>query len=177
MLFTFSIENYEIIALDRESTHPLENFYGFVRMDGHDVNTAEQMESTIAHTDLVKEAMEKLELDDTVPGRVNLAGVQLGNEPPERVMYSIEMENGMSPEEIALICLKAVHVVEGGLDVEEQIGFLQFRHYLSLLQRAADDSKTSREINQQFSVTSAARIVHLIASHGGKKARAARAGQ
>jgi hypothetical protein len=92
-------------------------------------------------------------------------------------MYSIEMENGMSPEEIALICLKAVHVVEGGLDVEEQIGFLQFRHYLTLLQRAADDSKTNREINQRFSVTSAGRIVHLIASHGGKKTRAARAGQ
>jgi hypothetical protein len=169
MLFTFSIENYDIIALDRESTHPLENFFGFVRMDGHDVNTAEQTESTIAHTDLVKEAMEALELAQTVPGRENLAGVQLGTAPPDKVIYSIEMENGMSPEAIALICLKAVHVVEAGLDPDEEIAFLQFRHYLTLLQRAADDSKTSREINQRFSVTSAARIVHLVVSHGAGK--------
>jgi hypothetical protein len=169
LLFTFSIENYEIIALDRESTHPLENFFGFVRMDGHDVNTADQMESTIAHTDLVKEAMEKLELRDTVPGRENLAGVRLGSEPPGKITYSVEMENGMSPEQIALICLKAVHVVEGGLDAEEQIAFLQFRQYLTLLQKATDESKTYREINQRFGVGSGARIVHLIAAHGSKK--------
>jgi hypothetical protein len=169
LLFTFSIENYEIIALDRESTHPLENFFGFVRMDGHDVNTAEQMTKTIAHTDLVKEAMEKLELKDTVPGRVNLAGVRLGTDPPGKITYSVEMQNEMGPEQIALICLKAVHVVEGGLDVEEQIAFLQFRQYLTLLQRAADESRTNREINQRFGVSSGARIVHLIASHGSKQ--------
>jgi hypothetical protein len=33
LLIIFSIENYEFIALDRESTHPLENFFGYVRMD------------------------------------------------------------------------------------------------------------------------------------------------
>jgi hypothetical protein len=117
-------------------------------MDGHDVNTAEQMTTTIAHTDLVKKAMQKLELNETVRGRANLAGVQLGTEPPGKITYSIEMGTPMDPEQIALICLKAVHVVEGGLDPEEQIAFLQFRQDLTLLQRATDESKTNREINQ-----------------------------
>jgi hypothetical protein len=73
LLIIFSIENYEFIALDRESTHPLENFFGYVRMDCEDINTPEQMTTTIAHTDIVKEAMQVLELRHRVPGRENLA--------------------------------------------------------------------------------------------------------
>jgi hypothetical protein len=68
LLLIFSRENYGDIALDRESSHPFETFFGFVRMDSNDVNTPDAMTNTIAHTDMVKESYRVLELEDLVPG-------------------------------------------------------------------------------------------------------------
>jgi hypothetical protein len=78
--------------------------------------------TTIGDTDLVKEAIDKLELDETVPGGPNLARLQVGTEPPGMITSSIEMVSPMDPD--------------------EHIAFIQFRQYLTMLQRATDESKT-----------------------------------
>jgi hypothetical protein len=162
LLIIFSIENYEFIALDRESTHPLENFFGYVRMDGDDVNTPEQMTTTISHTDIVKEAMLALEMPDVVHGRDNIAGVHLTNKAPAKKVYDIALTTPMDPEEIAKILLNSVH---GNLTPEEQLGFQQFRHYMTLLETPARESRINGEINQRFLVGSGTRIVRLLAVH------------
>jgi hypothetical protein len=114
----------------------LENFFGFVRMDCENVNTADRMTMTITHTDIVKEAAHSLQLNEHVSGRVNLAGVQLdNNNPSNKIMDHIELANPMAPKAIAQICLKAVHVQQAVLSGEEQIGFLQFREYLGCYKR------------------------------------------
>jgi hypothetical protein len=165
LLLIFSLETYTAIALDCESTHPLENFYGFLRMDCNDINTPEQMMAKIAHTDLVKEAHRVLGLKDRVPGRANLAGVQITGNPPDKVVYDVALTNAIDPQTIAKICLKAVHAKEGSMTDEEQIAFLQFRDFLALLETPARESETYREINQRFNVGSATRIVRLLAVH------------
>jgi hypothetical protein len=63
LLLFFSIEKYESLALDVESTHPLENFFGYVRMDAHDINTPDEMTRTITHINIVKEACLMLQLE------------------------------------------------------------------------------------------------------------------
>jgi hypothetical protein len=167
LILIFSIQFYECIALDRESTHPLENFFGFVRMDANDVNTAERMTASIVHTDVVKEALRVLELDEHVPGRANLAGVRLTGTPsPDRITYDVVMANPIGADTIAELCLKAVHAREGALNPDEQIGFLQFRNWLEQLQNPADESRLHREIAQRFILGSASRIVRIIVSHG-----------
>jgi hypothetical protein len=61
LLLLFSIENYISLAIDHRSTQPLENFFGFVRMDSHDINTWKEMTITISQADLVKESSRILE--------------------------------------------------------------------------------------------------------------------
>jgi hypothetical protein len=138
LLLIFSIENYEFIALDRDSTHPLENFFGYVRMDCEDINTPEQMTTTIAHTDIVKEAMQALELRNRVPGRENLAGVHLTDKAPAKKVYDIALTTPMQPEDIAVILLNSVH---GKLRSEEQLGFQQVRHSWELLETLAHENR------------------------------------
>jgi hypothetical protein len=156
---SFRSKPSECIALDRESTHPLENFVGRVRKDSNDVNAPERMKAVIADTEIVTEALIRLESDQNVHGRANLAGIQLTNEPPTKKVYEIELATPIAPQAVALICLKAAHVCEGGLSPEEQILFLQFRGYFTLLQKAAEESWTSSEIDQRFIVGSGSRIV------------------
>jgi hypothetical protein len=160
------IDAYGCIALDRLGTHPLENFFGYVRLDCDDINTAEHMTNTIAQTDLVKEAMARLELENQVHGRENLAGVHLTTTPPKNggTIYDIALTTPMDPSDVALILLKSVHGL-GRLTEDEQFGFQQFRNYLTLLETPARESVTSREINQRFLIGSASRTVRLMAVH------------
>jgi hypothetical protein len=48
---------------------------------------------------------------------------------------------------------------------EEEIAFLQFRDFLTLLETPARERETYREIHQRFDVGSATRIVRLLAVH------------
>jgi hypothetical protein len=162
----FSIENYESLALYRESTHPLENFFGYVRMDARDINAHDEITLTIAYIDIIKEASRLLELDEAIPSRPNLAGVHLETEPTNKIMYDVMMTNRVAPEIIAAICLKAVHIEAGVPTEEKQIAFLQFREDLRLLKQAADASRTKNEINSHFTPGSGSRIIRLLISHG-----------
>jgi hypothetical protein len=154
--------------MDRESTHPLENFFGFVRMEAGDINTPEQMFNMITHTAIVKEANRVLESVQDVRRRANLAGAQISDDLPNSTMYDIALAIATDPARIAMICLKAVHAEEGSLDPDDQIIFLQFREYLTLLQTAANDSRLRTEISQRFIYGSGPRIVRLLASHEAK---------
>jgi hypothetical protein len=139
----------------------LENVFGFVRMESREINTPKQMQVKIAHTDLVKEALRILEIADHVPGRANLGGVRLPAT-PDKFIYEIMMANGMQPKPIAEICLKAVHVREGTLGPEQQIAFLQFMDYSSLVQPAGDQSVTNSQMNQRIILGFGTRIVTLL---------------
>jgi hypothetical protein len=134
-------------------------------MDSNDVNTPEQMTTTIAHTDIVKTCSHVLQLEDHVPGRTNLAGVQIDEDESE-TMFNIELANPMPPEAIAQICPKAVHAQEGALTEEEQIAFLQFQTYLRFLKKAADRSRTKKDMSFRFTLGSGTRTLLLIVSHG-----------
>jgi hypothetical protein len=111
LLLILSIETYECIALDRERTHPLQNFFGHMRKDSNDVNTPARMKAVIAHTEIVTQALIDLELDQTIPGRANLAGVQLTDGPLTKKVSEIELAPPIDPEAVAQICLKAAHVI------------------------------------------------------------------
>jgi hypothetical protein len=135
-------------------------------MGAHDINTCEEMMRTISHTDIVKEACHLLELEEVVPGRANLAGVHLDEQPNNVITYHLEMAGPIPGEVIAAICFKAVHSQAGVLRAEEQIAFLQFTAYLLLLKRAADASRTKNENNGRFTLGSGSQIIRLIIAHG-----------
>jgi hypothetical protein len=68
-----------------------------MQMDAHDINTYEEMTRTISQTDIVKEAYHLLELEEVVPGRANLAGVHLDEQPNNTITYHIEMADPVPP--------------------------------------------------------------------------------
>jgi hypothetical protein len=169
-LLIFSIENYESLALNRESTHPLENFFGYVKIDAPDINTPDEMTRTIPHIDIVKEVYRLFELEEVVPGQANLTGLRLEAEPTNEIMSDIVMANLVAPEIIAAICLKATHAEVSVLTEEEKIAFLQFREYLGLLKPAVDASRTRNEINSHSKLGSGSRIIRLLTLHGKSQA-------
>jgi hypothetical protein len=67
-------------------------------MDAHDIHTCEEMTRTISHTDIMKEAYHVLELEEVLPGRANLAGVHLDEQPNKAITYHIEMADPIPPE-------------------------------------------------------------------------------
>jgi hypothetical protein len=118
LLLIFSLENSISLAIDRESTPPLENFFAFMGMDSGEINTSKEMTITISHVDVVKESTGILELGEHVSGRVSLAGVHRGETAPQGTADYIERANVLAPEAISSICLKAVHAREGSLAPE-----------------------------------------------------------
>jgi hypothetical protein len=67
------------------------------------------MTTTIAHTAIVKEVMQVLELRNRVAGRQNLAGVYLTDTPPDKTIHVIALTIRLDPEQIAVIFLNSVH--------------------------------------------------------------------
>jgi hypothetical protein len=156
------LNNYTHLALDRLSTHPLETFFGFVRWDANNLNTASEMTGTIAHTDIVQRADRALELEEHAHHRVNLAGMHIDDTPPHAKTFHIEMPTNPDLETIAEICVKVVHVQHVILSDDELIAFLQFRDYLTKVATAAAASRTNKEIEQRFRSDSGSRIVSLL---------------
>jgi hypothetical protein len=149
-LFIFSLNNYTHLALDRLSTHPLEKLYGFVRWDGNNLNTANEMTGVIAHTDIVQEADRALELEELAHHRVNLAGVHIDDTAPHAKTFHIEIPTNLDPETTAGICVKVVHVQHGILSDDELVAFLQFREHLTLVATTVAASGRARKSNSGF---------------------------
>jgi hypothetical protein len=160
-----AVEEYDEVALDRVSTHPLENFFGLVRKDANDINTPDEMERTIAHTDIVKEAHRDLGIEEPVRKRVNVGGVHVDSRHPHAKVFEVEMPEGLDHARIAEICLKAVHAQHGLLSEEEQCGFLQVCEYLKALAHAAAASATDKEINHRIIAGSGGQIRTHLVSH------------
>jgi hypothetical protein len=100
---------YDDLALDRVGTHPLENFFGLVRMDAHDVNPPDEMERTIVHADIVREARRGLGLEQRPQNRANIGGVHIERGASRNRIFHVGMPANLDPNFIAEICLKAVH--------------------------------------------------------------------
>jgi hypothetical protein len=75
IIFLYILDKFEDIGLDRLLSHPLENFFGFLRRSIHDVNTFRQMLMATAKSTSVTEAQKKLRLADRIPKRANNSGV------------------------------------------------------------------------------------------------------
>jgi hypothetical protein len=114
-----SVEEYDEFALDRVSTHPLTNFFGLVRKDANDINTPDEMEKTIAHTDIVKEAHRDLGVEEQVQNRVNVGGVHIDNRNPHAKVFDVKIPERWDHASIAEICLKTVHAQHGVLSEDE----------------------------------------------------------
>jgi hypothetical protein len=161
------IEEHRHIALDRVGTHPTETFVGTLRMDVHDVNTPDEMERSIAHTDIVNDAYRDLGLAVKVRNRISVGGVRIGDTAPPAKTFHVGLPEDLTPSLIAGICLKAVHIGPEAppnlLTDEEEVLFWQFVQYLKDLVKAADASATNNEINQRFISGSGGKIrTHLV---------------
>jgi hypothetical protein len=156
------IDEYPDLALDRVSTHPLETFFGVMRQDANDVNTPDELEHTIAHTDIVNEAYRDLGLTTKVRNRISVGGVRIGDSAPPAKIFNVPWPENLTPNVIADICLRAVHMrpdaPAGLLSDEEQVWFWQFVQYLRDLAKAAEASATNNEINQRFISGSGSKI-------------------
>jgi hypothetical protein len=160
-----SLSNYSHLALDRLSTHPMENFFGFVRWDANNINTVNEMIRTITYIGIVQEADRTLELEEHAHHHVNLVGVHVDENPPHAKTFHIEMPTNLDPETIAGISIKVVHIQHGILSDDELVAFLQFRDYLTSIATAAAASRTSKEIKQRFTCGSGSRIVSMLHAH------------
>jgi hypothetical protein len=165
LLFLFSLSNYGHLALDQLRTHPLENFFGFMRWDANNINTINEMIATITHTDIVQEADRALELEEHARHRVNLAGVHIDENSPHAKTFHIEMPTNLDPETIAGISIKVIHMQHGILSCDKLVAFLQFIDYLILIATARAASRTRKEIKQWFTCGSGSRIVSMLHAH------------
>jgi hypothetical protein len=163
--FLFPLSNYSYLALDRLSTHPLENLFGFVRWDANNINTVNEMIGTITHTDIIQEADRALELEEHDHHRAKLVGVHIDENPPHAKTFYIEMLTNLDPEAIAGISITVVHIQHGIPSDNGLVAFLQFRDYLTLIATAAAAGRTSKEIKQWFTCGSGSRIVSMFHTH------------
>jgi hypothetical protein len=162
LFILFSLNNYTHLALDPLTIRPLENFFRFVRWDANNLNTANEMTGTIAHTNIAQEADGPVELEEHAHHRVNLAGVHIDDTRPHAKTFHIEMPTNLDPETIAGMWVKVAHVQHGILSDEKLVALLQFPDYLTLVATDAAASRTSKEIKQRFRSGSGSRIVSLL---------------
>jgi hypothetical protein len=111
ILFLYIFDKIEDIALDRLSSHPLENFFGFLRHSAHDVNIFRQMFMTTAKSTIVKEAQKKFRLADCILKMTNNSGVKIykseetNSRPEQKVIQVTLPETTIGPSAMASILL------------------------------------------------------------------------
>jgi hypothetical protein len=154
-----------MLALDRLSTHPEENFFGFVRWDSNDINTADQMLRTIAHTDLVTEARRNLGLEEEVHKRVNLGGVHYDDRYPSTKYHSINMPSDIDPEIIASICLSLAATYPECVSDFVRSCFQSFVEYLTVIGIAEKSSQRNVHGQERFICGSGSRIINAFHWH------------
>jgi hypothetical protein len=159
LLLIFAVRVYAQLGIERLGTHPLENFFGGVRMDAHDVNTEDEMMRTIAHSDIVQAADWDLGVQETAQKRTNVAGAHIGDPNSDARIMQIDVPANLHPREAALACLKAVHAGEVPLSESEQIAYLRFVEYLKAVKKAEGQSCLRHEVHRHIITSSSARIV------------------
>jgi hypothetical protein len=143
-----SIEKYADLALNRVHTHPIESVFALMKQNTNDINTPDELEHTIAKTDIVSSPYLDPGISTKLRNRISLGGVRIGDSAPSTPkIIAIPSPEHLTPEVIADVCLKEVHVKPGGvsqfLSDEEEMWFCQFVQYLK------DLGSSRRECHEQ----------------------------
>jgi hypothetical protein len=136
-----------------------------MRWDANNTNPADEMITTVTHTDIVKKTDQALEIKEHIHQREKLGGVYIHAIALSAKTFRLEMPTNLDDATISEICARDVHVQQGLLSEKEYVVVIQLKDYLSLLVTAATASKTAKEVNQQFISDSGSRIVSLLSAH------------
>jgi hypothetical protein len=102
-------------ALGRLSSHPVENFVGFLRRSVHDVNTFAQMLTVTARSTIVKQRWRRLGLVDHIRTRIGNSGVEIFQGEASGPAAKARVTSVALPEPIAdpslLACILLGHCV------------------------------------------------------------------
>jgi hypothetical protein len=125
------------IALDRLSTHPVENFFGLLRRMIHDVNTFNQMLKATANLRLMNERIDILSKEgdsdvQRIPTRMNMAGVKIRKAQMDEHDSSWFTAHIEDPKAVADMCLRACHHSED-IDRNNKLEFDELSGHLEQL--------------------------------------------
>jgi hypothetical protein len=73
LILLHTLETFDDIALSHLSSHPVENFFGYLRRSVHDVNTFTQMLTATAKSGVVREGYKRLRTGDQIRRSVSNA--------------------------------------------------------------------------------------------------------
>jgi hypothetical protein len=146
------------IALDRLSTHPLENFFGLVRRTIHDVNTFNQMLKATANLCLMNEGIEILSKEGDpdvcrIPTRMNMPGVKIRKAQMDQQDSSWFTDHIEDPKAVADVCLRACRHSDD-IDRNDRLEFDEFFDYIEQLTLFVRTSNLVNEGNCAFAATS-----------------------
>jgi hypothetical protein len=71
------VSQYDGLALDQVGSPPFENFFARLRRDARDINSIDEMERTITHPDIVREARRGFGPKKQLQNRINIGGVHI----------------------------------------------------------------------------------------------------
>jgi hypothetical protein len=158
------------LALDRISTHPVENFFGLLRRALHDINTFKAIVKTVAKMRVGRECAEverDPEVVQKIATRTNIAGVKLGPDLASRARlsqprFSLRIP---CPDLNARLILDHCQFAPGELSESEHCTFIDFLHYVAELSKFVQRSNIANEMRRRFIPTSNSRIITLLKAH------------
>jgi hypothetical protein len=155
-----ALETNDRLALERLATQPLENFFGFVRWEANNINTADETLRTIAHTDIVKDVNCVLELDEQVHKRDNLGEVQVGHRSPNEKSVDVEMFPISIPKRSQRSALRGPPRL-GYSDGGRKTGVLTVQGLPIIVANGAKVSRRDNEENHTFMLGSVLKIITI----------------
>jgi hypothetical protein len=160
------------IALDRLSTHPVENFFGLLRRMIHDVNIFNQMLKATANLRLMKEGIEILskEADPDfrrIPTRMTIAGVKIRKTQMDQQDSSWFTAGIEGPKAVADMRLRACRHRQD-TDRNDRLEFDEFSSYIEQRALFIHTSNLANEGNYTFAASSGSRIINMNMAHSAK---------
>lgn len=70
---------YDDIALDRISSHPLENYYGHIRIMSYNLDSTENFVRVAVDSIMNLVLLNKLQIHQKIKGRINIAGAKIND--------------------------------------------------------------------------------------------------
>jgi hypothetical protein len=178
IVFPCSLEKFEDIALDRLSSHPLENVFGFRRHSVHDVNTFRQMLIATAKSTIVKAAQKKTRFGDRIPKRANNSGVKIYKSEETSSRSEQKIIHFTLPETVTdLSAMASILLHHGASDAllirstfpRESQRFSPYFDSRASLYAVTTMNNTRNEPNIRFITTSGQRIMALLRGYDQKE--------
>jgi hypothetical protein len=160
------------LALDRLSTHPVENFVGLLRSVVHDVNTFNHMLKATANLRLMNEGIETLSKEGDpdvrrIPTRMNMAGVKVREAQMEEADLSWLTICIEDLKAMAVVCLRVCrHSTD--IDQTNRLKFNEFSGYIDQMAGFVRTSNLANEGTHTFATTSGSRILDMNMIHSAK---------